>query len=833
MILKRFIFAVVLAVGLPSASAIGQTGNFSFLQAVTARISSWLNIPHGATPPTTGQTVGNIYVDTDDYAVYIWNGSAWVTAGGGSGTIDGTVGPRQVAFGLYGSDPNTITSNTYVVIDANDPNHPRLGVGRAVPQVSLHVASGSAGADPSWAGATAIIEAVAGTWSELHLFSAANQGGSLCFSNTVATCNAAITYDQNAGLFDISVGVPGSILRAGASEISINDDGANADIRFEGDTNVNLFFLDASTDRIGLGTTTPSALLDVRGSAIFNEAGDDFDFRVEGDTNTNMLLVDASTDRVAIGTTAPASTLDIEGSLAVGATYSGTTAAPANGLIVQGVVGFGTAAPQAGSDLDIVGAANPTVVKVGSSGSNALLHSPANVYFQVDSDNNSTTQRFEVRKDAATTIGGTALLTVLESGYVGISLDTPLRSLDVNGTARVGTMASPPTYTAPDLLVVQQSDPNQNGLVNVTVGPARRGGLAVGDPNERLSTAFYGDMATRQSVIGSNNIDRMILDANNIEIKNTIGLTMPEQGSTPSTPASGKGIIYGHTDGKVYWKNDAGTATDLTAGSGASTVAQLTEGVSAPGTVADTSQIYAIDPDPNGGNDPNAMLMLHMDTPRLGDSSTNQHYPVRVGYPQKSKTTVKYGDGSAYLNGASAISFADSADFTITTNFTVDWWMYESGSSGGIVFAQAVSGSYSPINCQKSGTTLNCYLSSTGSSWNIANPASMGTVPANTWVHMAITWDGSNYKFFNAGALITTVASSTALMDSPNPLYIGSVQSGSWFTGYIDEFRLSKGIARWTAAFTPPTVQYKSSRPTLNVIDSAGNIKLLNGSVMP
>lgn len=54
-----------------------------------------------------------------------------------------------------------------------------------------------------------------------------------------------------------------------------------------------------------------------------------------------------NTGKVGIGTTTPASLLDIEGGVAIGATYSGTTAAPTNGLIVEGLVGMGVSSPSA------------------------------------------------------------------------------------------------------------------------------------------------------------------------------------------------------------------------------------------------------------------------------------------------------------------------------------------------------------------------------------------------------------------------------------------------------------------------------------------------------
>jgi hypothetical protein len=54
--------------------------------------------------------------------------------------------------------------------------------------------------------------------------------------------------------------------------------------------------------------------LNTSGAVVFNDAGADVDFRVEGDTDANLLFVDASTDRVGIGTNTPSYTLDITNS---------------------------------------------------------------------------------------------------------------------------------------------------------------------------------------------------------------------------------------------------------------------------------------------------------------------------------------------------------------------------------------------------------------------------------------------------------------------------------------------------------------------------------------
>jgi hypothetical protein len=51
--------------------------------------------------------------------------------------------------------------------------------------------------------------------------------------------------------------------------------------------------------------------LNTSGAVVFNDAGADVDFRVEGDTDANLLVVDASTDRVGIGTSSLAAKLHI------------------------------------------------------------------------------------------------------------------------------------------------------------------------------------------------------------------------------------------------------------------------------------------------------------------------------------------------------------------------------------------------------------------------------------------------------------------------------------------------------------------------------------------
>ncbi len=96
----------------------------------------------------------------------------------------------------------------------------------------------------------------------------------------------------------------GNSLRIDPNEIITNNNSIlylqndnNGDLRVDGLT----FSVDASLNRVGIGTSTPSATIDVRGDAIFNELSGNFDFRVESDARSHALWIDASTNIANFG----------------------------------------------------------------------------------------------------------------------------------------------------------------------------------------------------------------------------------------------------------------------------------------------------------------------------------------------------------------------------------------------------------------------------------------------------------------------------------------------------------------------------------------------------
>jgi hypothetical protein len=84
----------------------------------------------------------------------------------------------------------------------------------------------------------------------------------------------------------------------GTTNLVINEIGAVFNVRIEGDTDANLFYTDATNDRVGLGTASPAEKLDVVGkiklsdNLIIGTSGKGIDFSATAGTGTSELLAD-------------------------------------------------------------------------------------------------------------------------------------------------------------------------------------------------------------------------------------------------------------------------------------------------------------------------------------------------------------------------------------------------------------------------------------------------------------------------------------------------------------------------------------------------------------
>lgn len=81
------------------------------------------------------------------------------------------------------------------------------------------------------------------------------------------------------------------------------------------------------------------------------------------------------------------------------------------------------------------------------------------------------------------------------------------------------------------------------------------------------------------------------------------------------------------------------------------------------------------------------------------------------------------------------------------------------------------------------------------------------TITANNWHHVAITKSGDTYRLFVDGTMSDERTQTNLSIDFTGVL----IGKNGWdahngeYTGYLDELRVTKGVARYTASFTPPT----------------------------
>ncbi len=215
------------------------------------------------------------------------------------------------------------------------------------------------------------------------------------------------------------------------------------------------------------------------------------------------------------------------------------------------------------------------------------------------------------------------------------------------------------------------------------------------------------------------------------------------------------------------------------------------------------------------GTDPHfskVQLLLHM-TGVNGETSFVDKSPtpktmVTMGNAQVDTSVSKFGGGSMKLDGSGDyLKTADSNAWSMGNQpFTVEFWIRFNTLTG----SQRITG-----QCETNGSTASIsFQIQKGSTNKIAIngggtlPTIIGTTTVTTgvWYHIAATGDGSTLRLFLNGVLEGSAAYTT-MFDSAYELAIGRLgqYNGDYVNGWINDYRITKGVARYTANFTPPT----------------------------
>jgi hypothetical protein len=216
----------------------------------------------------------------------------------------------------------------------------------------------------------------------------------------------------------------------------------------------------------------------------------------------------------------------------------------------------------------------------------------------------------------------------------------------------------------------------------------------------------------------------------------------------------------------------------------------------------------------------NVSLLLHGDGPNgstlIRDSSSRMNTVTPVGNAQISTAQSKFGGASIAFDGnGDCLTIPSSADFNFGTgDFTVEaWCRFDSAGDVAIVSGRGpTNGSFMfrrlADNTLRLGRNNQAFdLSSAALSWSTGQ-----------FYHLATVKSGGTAYLFRDGVQVATgsnTQSYTMTTGSDSNWAVGAGQAipsqstlGLFINGYIDDLRITKGIARYTANFTPPTAPF-------------------------
>jgi hypothetical protein len=193
----------------------------------------------------------------------------------------------------------------------------------------------------------------------------------------------------------------------------------------------------------------------------------------------------------------------------------------------------------------------------------------------------------------------------------------------------------------------------------------------------------------------------------------------------------------------------------------------------------------------------------------------------RFGDSQLDTAQKKFGTASILLDGTEDnVKVPDDEDFGFgSANFCLEAFIRPGSVSG-------IQRIFDLRNGSATDTAPTMYLNGTTLHYAVGNTSQIngGTLATGTWYHVAVARNAGTTKLFLDGTELGTYTDANNYEVS-KPLIIGSdyqATPSEAFNGHIDEVRVSKASARFTAGFTPTTSEYGSDLNTVLLLHANG-----------
>ena len=224
-------------------------------------------------------------------------------------------------------------------------------------------------------------------------------------------------------------------------------------------------------------------------------------------------------------------------------------------------------------------------------------------------------------------------------------------------------------------------------------------------------------------------------------------------------------------------------------------------------------------------NDPNFAfnsLLLHgngtNNSTVITDSSGSPKTVTAVGNAQISTAQSKFGGASIAFDGAgdalSVAGLSSLSQFTMLgVTATYECWLYLNSLPSVRYFL------FGSFGTGDSGWGID--INSSGNIFITRNTGGLtltlsSAFTASSWQHLAVVSNGTTIVVYRNGISVASAAASNdldnrgAITSVTQDFRIGARQTTNVLplNGYIDDLRITNGVARYTANFTPPTAPF-------------------------
>ncbi|EFF46342.1 LamG-like jellyroll fold domain-containing protein [Xanthomonas citri] len=211
--------------------------------------------------------------------------------------------------------------------------------------------------------------------------------------------------------------------------------------------------------------------------------------------------------------------------------------------------------------------------------------------------------------------------------------------------------------------------------------------------------------------------------------------------------------------------------------------------------------------------------LLHFDGVDASTTFTDQKGKVwtAVGNAQLDDVQSKFGGTSLKLDGSGDYITTPyvAGHFNPVNDFTHEGWYYLAASKRHTIFSvksSSASGNGYYVAIMPNGTVLVVFGTSSGfQTFQTVTTGGNPTVALTAWTHVAVTKQGSTVRIFIGGVLAGTMTlTGTQAPETSSLPTIGHdyTDSSRQLNGWVDDFRYTDGVCRYTANFSPPTSAY-------------------------